>query len=404
MDDTVMSNDKNKRQTSVKSKLFKLKEWLTVPDAAKYLSTIFGEEVSEADVLRLALDRHLKLSVNFVNHADAIRGNNFLPFKEWEENLRSAWSWENLKTIIGYKNMLGFHHSKYDFVYYPGKEHELTGPDTWDKVKLEKLKMDFLGEISTERQSFILSSIIEEAFDDHKKNLAKFGGKVPPSAASFRGEVKTLTGVWDLPLLGCEQIDIEYKYQQLTDGPEVTLTYIDGTFVERQDGQAWQLQEKFDKEYLEILHSEERIKESLDYYADVLKKKISNNEINEEDAGKLLGQRKQNLNRPRNRSDDYYPAGGLPSDSVLVVRTSALLDLQERVSEEQAEGKPISPRTEKSNLHIIGALLQVVMDEKLFSSEEALREHLAAQYQGYPGCAERTLAGRFAEAKKLLSE
>jgi hypothetical protein len=78
--------------------------------------------------------------------------------------------------------------------------------------------------------------------------------------------------------------------------------------------------------------------------------------------------------------------------------------LQERVSEEQAEGKPISPRTEKSNLHIIGALLQVVMDEKLFSSEEALREHLAAQYQGYPGCAERTLAGRFAEAKKLLSE
>ena len=44
-----------------------LKEWLTVPDAAKRLSVIFGEEVTEADVLRLALDGHLKLSIYFVN-------------------------------------------------------------------------------------------------------------------------------------------------------------------------------------------------------------------------------------------------------------------------------------------------------------------------------------------------
>ncbi len=51
------------------SKLFKLKEWLTLPDAAKHLAIAFGEEVGEADVLRLALDGHLKLSVNFVNKA-----------------------------------------------------------------------------------------------------------------------------------------------------------------------------------------------------------------------------------------------------------------------------------------------------------------------------------------------
>jgi hypothetical protein len=49
-------------------KLLKLKEWLTVPDAARHLSILFGEEVSEADVLRLALDGHLTLSVNLVNH------------------------------------------------------------------------------------------------------------------------------------------------------------------------------------------------------------------------------------------------------------------------------------------------------------------------------------------------
>lgn len=48
-------------------KLFSLKEWLTVPEAAKHLTLVFGEDVSETDVLRLALDRRLRLSVYFVN-------------------------------------------------------------------------------------------------------------------------------------------------------------------------------------------------------------------------------------------------------------------------------------------------------------------------------------------------
>ena len=39
--------------------------------------------------------------------------------------------------------------------------------------------------------------------------------------------------------------------------------------------------------------------------------------------------------------DDFYPAGGLPDDSVLVVRTQALLDLQERLS--QADSNKNTP-------------------------------------------------------------
>ena len=49
------------------SKLFKLKDWLTIAEAARHLSDAFTEPVTEADVLRLALDERLKLSVNFVN-------------------------------------------------------------------------------------------------------------------------------------------------------------------------------------------------------------------------------------------------------------------------------------------------------------------------------------------------
>lgn len=45
------------------SKLFKLKDWLTVPETAKHLSIVFGEDVKESDVLRLALDRYFTLSL-----------------------------------------------------------------------------------------------------------------------------------------------------------------------------------------------------------------------------------------------------------------------------------------------------------------------------------------------------
>lgn len=49
------------------SKLLNIKEWVSLSDAARYLGMTIKEDVAEADILRLALDGHLLLSVNFVN-------------------------------------------------------------------------------------------------------------------------------------------------------------------------------------------------------------------------------------------------------------------------------------------------------------------------------------------------
>nr|WP_315292903.1 hypothetical protein [Serratia proteamaculans] len=43
-------------------KLFKLKEWLTIGETAKRLTTSFEEEINEADCLQLALDGHIIIS------------------------------------------------------------------------------------------------------------------------------------------------------------------------------------------------------------------------------------------------------------------------------------------------------------------------------------------------------
>ena len=42
-----------------------LKKWLTIDDAAKYLSSLLSTPVEPKDILQLALERHLKISINF---------------------------------------------------------------------------------------------------------------------------------------------------------------------------------------------------------------------------------------------------------------------------------------------------------------------------------------------------
>lgn len=80
-------------------KIINLKKFLTLAEAAKYLSTTCGEEVSEADVLGLVLDRRFALSVNFINPVYVRWGevvarnfedskNNKINFKEWKNKAR----------------------------------------------------------------------------------------------------------------------------------------------------------------------------------------------------------------------------------------------------------------------------------------------------------------------------
>ncbi|ALO35605.1 hypothetical protein CMT41_13445 [Colwellia sp. MT41] len=56
------------------SKLYKLKKWLTLQEAINHISIALDEPVTEADIYRFALDKHLTLSVNFVNGTCAYLG------------------------------------------------------------------------------------------------------------------------------------------------------------------------------------------------------------------------------------------------------------------------------------------------------------------------------------------
>ncbi|WP_426145283.1 hypothetical protein [Polaromonas sp. DSR2-3-2] len=223
------------------SKLFKLKKWLTVPDAAKHLAIVFGEEVTEADVLRFGIDGHLKLSVHLVNGA-------------------------------------------YARPCFPVKIEEIE----WDEMSL----LDGKQIIKIPRGGRI--------WQDHQ------------GCFQVKRHVSALDGdVWDLPMNGGERIDVEYRYQQLTNGPEVTTVSLEGVLVASINGELHEIQSHF-----------------------------GNNE----------NFKKDDLKKPFLHPDNFHPAGALPDDSVFVVRISALTEFIQSVNEEPTNtAKPLGT-TERNNL------------------------------------------------------
>lgn len=236
-------------------KLLKLKDWVTVPEAASHLSTLFGEDVAEADILRFALDGRLTLSVNLVNYAVGRRGK-MLPLAEAERKIIQPSS-DELYNSINEVDLLN------------GRVVSFSGGPT------------------------IISS-----------------------------------GVWDLAMLGAERSEIERKYHLLTGGPTVLSGSLDGLLVNRPDGTWCQL-------------------------------------FQGDEAG------------------EYSRAEALPSNAVLVVRTSALQDLWAQVSEPGPNGeRPVGQRERTTLLVIIAALAELNGIDVKHPSKAALEIESATIQKG----------------------
>lgn len=151
------------------SKLFKLKEWLTVEETANHLSMVLGESVAVADIYRLALDKHLILSMSFPNH-----------------------TYGNLGTVVGIENTKRF------------------------KPPLDLFKSIHGSDVENIDEEIIISDYIgNEQF------------------INWDEKVVSIDGVWDLAMHASERIDVEYIYHQLIGGPKIDLVGIDGAFVKR---------------------------------------------------------------------------------------------------------------------------------------------------------------------------
>ncbi|WP_143071982.1 hypothetical protein [Nitrosospira briensis] len=267
------------------SPIFSLNEWLPLEQAANHLSSVIGATVRTADILRFALDGHLKLSVRFPNFATVKRG-----------------------------EIIQFPHSQIEASITAGV---LPSELKWQMLPPTAAR--FLADVPEEAEGQPFFKIRNLKLDDERY-------------VKFVGKVKTIIGLWDLPMIGGEMIDVEERYQQLTGGPNLNLAAIEGAVVEGPDGGLCQLQEQFSvKEYSSVWDQEHR----------ELKQQIAAADIPEEEAEKLLDshkkERKQILQTMKalSEEDSFYPARRLPKDSTLVVRREVLIEFEKFVKQRQ---------------------------------------------------------------------
>jgi len=244
------------------SKLFKLKKWLTLDETVQHLTAVLGEPVYEKDVFRLVLDGFLKLSVDFVNHATVNQG------KYIEE---SEVEYREMPNILGMK--VGEGEEKTNLTFYP--------------------------------------------------SALKFGdGRF----VKLEEGVVSIDGVWDLPMIGGERIDVEHYYQVLTGGPEVKLDFMEGPFVEKA-GVVCRVVERFENYNFD----ESVVAKKKGIEARIKREKLSGKDA--EQLRQSFGEWVEVERFKGHKTEAYYPADILPKDSVFVVRTSAILDLLNSLGE-----------------------------------------------------------------------
>jgi hypothetical protein len=262
-------------------KLLKLKEWLTVPDAARHLSILLGDQVVESDVFRLALDGHLTLSVLFVNPTPALCG--------------------RIVTVD----------DPSECVHYPS-ERDLARIFDYDERgdRLDRAKRVFI--------------------DDGKALKIE--------------SMLSVDGVWDLTMLGCERYYVEDVYQKLNNGPAVEPITEGSSVIREREGFAC-------------------------------------------------------------RIPPELPDGGLPHDSVFVIRTAALQELEIRISSlDKPAEKPLGKRERDNLLVIIAALAKMAKIDVTRPSKAAESIETQILSMGAEGPLRRAIEDHLKRSREALGD
>ncbi|WP_445658337.1 hypothetical protein [Achromobacter sp. NCFB-sbj8-Ac1-l] len=290
------------------SRLFQLKEWVSVADAAQYLSISLGEPVTEPDILRLALDGHLTLSVYLPNGATVTRGR-----------------------IVT--------HSLADVV---AAVADNKVPDGLDWIPVPKAFAQKGLAASQDDSGEEVPLILSLRVDDSRWITLD------------REKIVSVWNVWDLPMFGGERLDVEHEYLRLTGGPSITAETLDGAFIWRGPESICQIQADFDdNEYVGGSKAG----------GIALESRIAQDEIGKKEASKLRTdfetkrKKYKDERKQKDYCDNFYPSGGLPDDSVIVVRTAALRDFEQSFGgTSKEEEKPLSSRERDTLLTLIAAM------------------------------------------------
>ncbi len=192
--------------------------------------------------------------------------------------------------------------------------------------------------------------------------------------------------IYDLPMIGGEILYVKYKLDQLTGGSSKKLRSSVGTYVEVPEGELYQLQE-----YAEDPYPQRLIRTMLLVY-DELPELLTDDGLlylYTELPGIFLRTFQQKFNY------NLYilcPAGCLPEDSELVVRASALLELEKWLDDEEKteqhsseeSGKVELPSKNEEKTDLAGEKIEHLAESKTGGEENTPKLSFKTYAQIFP--------------------
>ncbi|TDK61206.1 hypothetical protein [Sapientia aquatica] len=211
--------NKTMKSTNAKSNTF-----LSIQEAATALSMRFKKVVIEADILKLALDKKIKISVELTSPIKAVRGKIVDQFNtEWVLDHRPSSN-----------NKLPPELERGNPACPPSLEQQ------WECAHPELLH---------EYYPILQSTKINEDI-----------------YLNFETDTEELLGFFSLPMLGGEKEDIEHKYNLLTDRPTDALKNSEACYIEDECGKIFKIlihksEYEFSEETSELQEIKKKIKE-----------------------------------------------------------------------------------------------------------------------------------------------
>lgn len=212
-------------------KLSRLKTWLSLDDAATYLSLLIEEPVVTEDLLQLGLQGDITLSMLLVNSHYAHVGP-MIPIQD-----ATLYKSRPLNELLEGKAM-----------------EEITGREK--QVILQVLA----GRVSEDYDLPHPASNVRVVYkgvttgDSPAPFTVHFKGQPLPDYSGVlmfnKEDITTISGLWDLSLIGAERVDVEEAFYGKLGGPTVKWAPLTGPILKHPTANRWaNLQQRFDDKY-----------------------------------------------------------------------------------------------------------------------------------------------------------
>ncbi|CAQ84819.1 MULTISPECIES: hypothetical protein [Photorhabdus] len=203
----------------VTSKILKVKKWINLNEAATRLSLSLEEHINALDLMELALDNELILSVKFPrNQYHVIREieKKSTPYIEYLDKMFKFELFSTEKNNIGEKE-----YKKLQEIFYK-EEYDLY-----------------------------ISKIRKSNIEKHEMSYDFFLNQARYFYWDYVDSVKSMNDfIFELPLIGSERIDVESLIEINNKREPCAFYNIDGVFLRDSDGRLYNLMSKFNDEIL----------------------------------------------------------------------------------------------------------------------------------------------------------